>query len=97
MVTADIETQIQDLKAEMSRLSKSVQARAGDAVDGVGDALDAVRGRANGAARSLGRQAHALGDAIGEHPRAAAVSSAGVVGLLVGLAAGYLLASGDRR
>ncbi|MFG1479004.1 hypothetical protein V5F53_10105 [Xanthobacter sp. V4C-4] len=98
-VRESLEAQIADLKAEMSRISRSVQARAADAAEGARDTFEAARSRADGAARTVGRQAHAVSDVIGENPgtAAAVLSSAGVVGALVGLAAGYLLAGGLRR
>ncbi|MFG1372517.1 DUF3618 domain-containing protein [Xanthobacter oligotrophicus] len=100
---ATIEAQIIELRNEMGRLSKSLQARASDAADDAEDAFESVKARANGAANSAAktvrRQAHAVSEAIGENPgtAAAVLSSAGVMGLLVGFAAGYILASGSRR
>ncbi|ABS66609.1 DUF3618 domain-containing protein [Xanthobacter versatilis] len=96
---ATIEAQIIELRNEMGRLSKSLQARASDAADDAEDAFETVKARANGAARTVRRQAHAVSEAIGENPgtAAAVLSSAGVMGLLVGFAAGYILASGSRR
>ncbi|MFG1179050.1 DUF3618 domain-containing protein [Xanthobacter versatilis] len=96
---ATIEAQIIELRNEMGRLSKSLQERASDAADDAEDAFETVKARANGAARTVRRQAHAVSEAIGENPgtAAAVLSSAGVMGLLVGFAAGYILASGSRR
>lgn len=98
-VRESLEAQIADLRREMSRISRSIQARASDATDEAQDAFEAVKSRANGATRSVGRQAHLVADAIGENPGTATVvlSAAGVVGILIGLAAGYVLAGGARR
>lgn len=96
---ATIEAQIIELRNEMGRLSKSLQERASDAADDAEDAFETVKARATGAAKTVRRQAHAVSEAIGENPgtAAAVLSSAGVMGLLVGFAAGYILASGSRR
>lgn len=95
----ELEGQIADLKKEMTKMSKTIAARASDAVDSASGAIDHVKSSANGAARTVSRQAHAVGDAIRENPGTAAtvLSSAGLVGMMIGLAAGYLLAGGSRR
>lgn len=96
---AAIEDQLADMRSELSRLSKSFQERASDAADGAEEMLGSVRSKANGAARTMRRQVHTASEAIGENPgtAAAVLSSAGVVGLLIGLAAGYVLAGGLKR
>jgi len=94
-----LERQISDLRKEMEAISRSLGARASDAIDDAQDALGAAASRANGAAEAVGRRARAVTDALEEHPgtAAAVLSSAGVVGFMVGLVAGYLLAGGARR
>ncbi|MFG1348541.1 DUF3618 domain-containing protein [Xanthobacter autotrophicus] len=96
---ANIEAQIIELRNEMGRLSKSLQARASDVAEDAEDAFETVKSRAAGAAKTVRRQAHVVSEAIGDNPgtAAAVLSSAGVMGLLVGFAAGYILASGSRR
>lgn len=98
-IRVELEGQIADLKKEMTKISKIIAARASDAVDGASGAIDDVKSSANGAARTVSRQAHAVGDAIRENPGTAAtvLSSAGLVGIAIGLAVGYLLAGGAKR
>ena len=71
----------------MGRLSKSLQARASDAAEEAEDAFETVKARANGAAKTVRRQAHAVSEAIGENPgtAAAVLSSAGGHGASGGL------------
>lgn len=96
---AEFEGQIAALKKEMAKMSKTIAARASDAVEGASDAIGDMKSSANGAARTVSRQAHAVSDAIRENPGTAAtvLSSAGLVGMAVGFAAGYLLAGSGRR
>jgi hypothetical protein len=96
---AGLESQIADLKEEVAKMSKAIAARASDAVEGASSAIDDVRSSANGAARVVSRQAHAVGGAIRENPGTAAtvLSSAGLVGMAIGFVAGYLLAGGSKR
>lgn len=95
----ELEGQIADLKKEMAKMSKTMAERASDAVEGASGVIDDVKSSANEAARTVSRQAHAVGDAIRENPGTAAtvLSSAGLVGIAIGLAAGYLLAGGSKR
>lgn len=94
-----LEAQITELRKEMERISRSLQEGASDAVSDARHTLEGARARVNGAARTAGRQAHVVSDVIGENPgtAAAVLSSAGVMGILIGLAAGYLLAGGGRH
>jgi ABC-type transporter Mla subunit MlaD len=99
VVRNDLEGQIADLKKEMAKMSKTIAARASDAVEDASGAIDDVKSSANGAARTVSKQAHAVGDAIRQNPATAAtvLSSAGLIGIAIGLAAGYLLAGGSKR
>lgn len=98
-IRSELEKQIGDLKKEVSRLSKSLSAKASEAIDEAGDLVDEAKARAGGAAKQVRAQAHAVSEAIRENPGTAAtvLSSAGIVGFLLGLVVGGMMAGGDRR
>ena len=97
-IRSELEKQIGDLKKEMSRLSKSMSARASEAIDDAGDLIEEAKGRAGGAAKQVRAQAQAVGEAIRENPGTAAVlSSAGIIGFLLGLVVGGMMAGNGRR
>ena len=100
-VRKELEKQIAELKKEVTKLGKSLSAR-GEAIyedlrDDAGDAYDAASKRARGAAKQVRQQAHAVSEVIRDNPGTAAtvLSSAGLVGFLLGLVAGHLLLSAN--
>ena len=98
-IRKELEKQIADLKKEVTKLGKSLSARTEAAYEGLrddaGDVYDAASKRAGSAARQMRQQAHVVSEAIRENPGTAAtvLSSAGLIGLLVGIAIGHVLAS----
>jgi ElaB/YqjD/DUF883 family membrane-anchored ribosome-binding protein len=99
----EFEKQIADLKKEVGSLTKSLAARGSDAYEGArdaaGDAYERVKGQAAGPLRQARQQAQAVSEVIRENPGTAAtvLSSAGVVGFMLGLAVGILAAGNQRR
>jgi ElaB/YqjD/DUF883 family membrane-anchored ribosome-binding protein len=102
-VRKDLEKQIADLKKEVSSLAKSLSARGDrlydDLRDSTEDGYETVAGRARSAARQLREQAQAVSGVMRENPgtTATVLSSAGLVGFLVGLLVGQLLNDNQRR
>lgn len=94
----EMEKQIAELKKEVTKLGKSLSSRTSemyeDLRDDAGEAYDAASRRASGAARQMRHQAQAVSEAIRENPGTAAtvLSSAGLVGFLIGVAVGHMLA-----
>lgn len=99
-IRKELEAQIADLRKEITRIGKSLSTRGEelyeDLADEASDAYDAASRRARGAARQVRRQAHAVSDAIKENPGTAAtvLSSAGLVGFVLGILVGQALSSG---
>lgn len=101
-IRKEMEKQIADLKKEVTRLSKSVAER-GEAVyedmrDQAEGAYDEASRRARRAGRQMRHQAYAVSEAIRENPGTAAtvLSSAGLLGFVLGLVLGQALSSNDR-
>ncbi|MFG1359119.1 hypothetical protein [Xanthobacter pseudotagetidis] len=97
-VRETLEAQIAELRDEMASLGKSIKARASDVADDAEDAFNDMRSKANGAMKEAGRKARVVSEAVGEHPgtAAAVLPSAGLMGIMIGFAAGYLIASSKR-
>jgi ElaB/YqjD/DUF883 family membrane-anchored ribosome-binding protein len=101
-IRKELEKQISDLKKEVTQMSKSLSERGGalfDSVrDGAEDAYDETSRRASKATRQMRHQAHVVSDAIRENPGTAAtvLSSAGLLGFILGLVLGQALSSHDR-
>lgn len=94
-----LEGQTTELRDEMARLGRSIRERAAEVADDAEDTFHDMRSKANGAMKQAGRKAQMVSDAVGEHPgtAAAVLSSAGLMGMMIGFAAGYLIASNGRR
>lgn len=102
-IRAELEKQIKDLRKEVSTLGKSLSAR-GEALyedlrDEAEDVYENASRRARGAARQVRQQAHAVTDVIKDNPGTAAtvLSSAGLLGFLIGLVVGQALSGNSRR
>ena len=94
----DLEKQIGDLRKEVAKLGKSLSERSEALYEDAGQAYDAASKRARGAARQARQQAYMVSDAIRENPGTAAtvLSSAGLLGFLIGLAVGHALSNDGR-
>lgn len=94
---AVLETQIADLKREVSRISRAVAARAGDVAGSAEDVYEDARGRASLAVRQVRDQAQLVSGAARENPgtAAAVVSTVGILGFVAGAAFAGLF--GNRR
>jgi ElaB/YqjD/DUF883 family membrane-anchored ribosome-binding protein len=98
----DLEKQIADLRDEVSSLSKTLSERGQEFYDslseGAGEVYEGASRRARGAARQARNQAYAVSEAIRENPGTAAtvLSSAGILGFLIGLAVGQAMSSSQQ-
>lgn len=86
----DLEKQISELREEMESLKESIAERA------QGLYSEASR-QARGAAKQVRDQAQLVSEAARENPGTAAtvLSSAGIIGFLIGLAVGQAMSSSD--
>ena len=91
-VRKEFERQIADLKKELRVLSRSARERGEELY---GEAYDGIAGQARNAVRQIREQAQVAGGAIRENPGTAAtvLSSAGILGFLIGLVVGQALNS----
>lgn len=102
-VRKELEKQIGDLRKEVSKLSKTVSARTEEiyrqARDEAEEAYESASRQARGAAKQVRRQAYAVSEAIKENPGTAAtvLSSAGLLGFLIGLVVGQAISSSNDR
>lgn len=93
---ANLEKQIEDMKKEISKISKSLAAQGWDVMDDAEEAFEQGKGRARQAARQVGDRAYAAADIARENPGTTAMvlSTVGLLGLTAGLALGGIFASG---
>lgn len=98
----ELEKQIADLRKEVAQLTKAASER-GEAIyedlrDNAEGLYDNASTRARGAAKQVRDQAHMVSEAIRDNPGTAAtvLSSAGLVGFLLGLVVGQMLTGHDR-
>ena len=102
-VRKEFEKQIADVRKELSQLAKSVSDRGEEVYDNVsedvGDAYNGATRRIRGAARGVQKQAHLVSGAIKDNPGTAAtvLSSAGIVGFVIGVCVGHLISGNSRR
>ena len=94
-IRKDLERQIGELRKEVAKLGKSLSARGEALYDEAGEAYDTASRKARGAARQARQQAYVVSEAIRENPGTAAtvLSSAGLIGLLIGIAIGHMLSN----
>jgi ElaB/YqjD/DUF883 family membrane-anchored ribosome-binding protein len=99
----EFDKQIADLKREIGTLSKSLAARSSETYDrtreAAGQAYDQAKGQARGAVRQVREQAQTVADTMKENPGTAAtvLSSAGLIGFILGCVVGVTMAGHDRR
>ncbi len=99
----EFEKQIAELKKEIGTISKSLAERGADTYErtreAASDALDKAKGQARGSLQQARAQAQLVTDAVKENPGTAAtvLSSAGVLGFVLGLVVGGALAGSSRR
>lgn len=96
---AEMEKQISDLKKEVAKLSRSISAKASEALGDAENVAEDLKDRAAGAARQARRQAQVVSEAARENPvtTATILSSAGLLGFVAGLLVGGLLANNSRN
>lgn len=100
-VRKEMEKQIAELKGEVSRLTSSLKERGQELYEDVRDDAEGyyhdASKRAKRAARQVRDQASAVSDTIRENPGTAAtlLSSAGLLGLLIGLVIGQSMSSSN--
>ncbi|CAM5771704.1 hypothetical protein LMIY3S_03597 [Labrys miyagiensis] len=99
----EFEKQIADLKKEVGALSKTLAQRGTDTLErtreSASDALDRARGQARSSLAQVREQAQLVSDTVKENPgtTATVLSSAGVIGFVLGLIVGTQLAGNSRR
>lgn len=93
-----LEQQISDLRGELKRLSKSLASRSSDLRDSAEDAFDDASGRFRHAAQVVRARGQAVAETVKENPGTATTlfGTAGVLGILIGVAIGCVISS-DRR
>ena len=101
-VRKEFEKQIADLRKEIGAITKKLAARGSEAYEGArdtaSDAYDHVKGQATGSLKQARQQAHTVSEAVRENPGTAAVlSSAGILGFLIGVIVGVAVAGNTRR
>lgn len=96
---ADLEKQISALKSEMAKITKSLSARASDAMDDAEDLYDDGRDTARRAAHSMRRQAFYVAKVARRNPgtTATVLTTVGLLGLAVGMVLGSGICAGSRR
>lgn len=88
-IRANLEKQIDALKSEVARISKTVSSRASDTVETAEGAYENGKGRLRAVATRARDQAHIAADVAKENP---VTTSTVLVGIgLLGLIAGYVL------
>ncbi|MDQ0395301.1 DUF883 family protein [Labrys monachus] len=99
----EFERQLADLKKEVGAINKSLADRGADAYekarDAAGDTYGRVKEQASGSLRQARQQAQLVSDTVRENPGTAAtvLSSAGIVGFLLGLVVGATMVGDSRR
>ncbi|WP_181160985.1 DUF883 family protein [Labrys okinawensis] len=102
-VRKELEKQIADLRKEISALGKSIADRSAETLErtreAASEAVDRAKGQTRASFQQAREQAYAVSDAVREHPGTAAtiLSSAGVVGFVIGLFVGANLLGNERR
>ncbi|WP_448956135.1 DUF883 family protein [Labrys neptuniae] len=102
-VRKELEKQIAELRKEIGALGKSLADHGAETLErsreAASEALDRAKDRTRSSFRQAREQAHLVSDAVKEHPGTAAtvLSSAGILGFVLGLFVGATLLGGDRR
>lgn len=91
--------QIEELRNELKRVSKTLADRTGEWKDYAEDAADEASGRLRQVAQTVRERGHVVAEAVRENPGTATTlfGTAGLVGFLVGLAVGCAISSDSRR
>lgn len=102
-IRKELEAQIAELRKEISRIGKTISSKGEELYEDLSDDASDAYGRASrqarGAAKQVRRQAHVVSEAIKENPGTAAtvLSSAGLVGFVIGIVVGHALAGSQSR
>ena len=88
-----LEKQVAQLKREIIKINKSIAQRAEAAGDQMNGWYDAASDRASEAAQSLRSQAQSVSDVVKDNP--GTLSSAMLLGGLIGFALGYVVAQSE--
>ncbi len=93
-----LERQVADMRTELKRLSRSLSQRSENWRASAEDAVDDASGHVRNAARAMREHGHAVADTVRENPGTAGAlfGTAGVLGVLIGMAIGCAL-SNNRR
>ncbi|MBD0416570.1 DUF883 family protein [Oryzicola mucosus] len=95
----DLEKQIADLKNDIANITKTLSERSEQTYQDLrakgGEAYNRAADTARNATHQVRAQAHAVSDAIKENPGTAAtvLSSAGLIGFLIGITVGQAIAN----
>lgn len=95
----ELETQVSDLRKEITSLAKAMAERGSDGVGRTRSAVFEAADRAGDTLRQARAQAQRVSEAARENPKTAAtlLSSAGVLSFLLGFALASALRGEDRR
>jgi ElaB/YqjD/DUF883 family membrane-anchored ribosome-binding protein len=102
-IRKEFDKQLADLRKEIGTLSRSIAAVSSEAYertrDVASDALDKAKGQARGSLQQAREQTQLVADAVKENPGTAAtvLSSAGILGFVLGLVVGATFSSSSRR
>jgi ElaB/YqjD/DUF883 family membrane-anchored ribosome-binding protein len=98
----DYDKQIADLKKEVRNLTKALAEHSSEtyekARDAADDALTSLKGHARGAVQQARSQAQVVSDTVRENPGTAAtvLSSAGIIGFVLGIVVGVAVVGNPR-
>jgi ElaB/YqjD/DUF883 family membrane-anchored ribosome-binding protein len=92
---ADLQRQIEDLRSDVAKMRDSISAILEDASERASDLYDGAARTATWAGSRLKDQAHSISETVQENP--AAISSAFVLGGIVGLFIGMAFGQADRH
>lgn len=92
-----LEQQVADLRSELQRLTQSLASHSGDLRHSAENMIDDASGRILNAAQTMRQRGQAVAETVKENPGTATTlfGTAGIIGILIGVAIGCALS--DRR